>query len=102
MAKRLSYDTKVGKLHCDVIGELEGAKAIIMTIHDLGCNSTSWHHFVENAAMSEVSTRAVWFHVNLPGQEDDAQDFPQGKHQCTMHTRMIIYMQLSVFSKMYL
>lgn len=78
MASRVSYDTKVGKLNCDILGDLAAANTVILTVHDLGCNSTSWEHFVNHPSMAEVTKRAVWVHINLPGHEDSAPDLPKG------------------------
>ncbi|CAG0879619.1 unnamed protein product [Darwinula stevensoni] len=53
-------------------------KAVFLTIHDLGCNHTSFHDFVEHPAMSEIKQRSVFIHVDVPGQEDNAPDLPDG------------------------
>ena len=75
---KASFNTKVGTLNCEASGDLSTAGAVILTVHDLGCNSTSWSHFVEHPSMVEVTKRVVWLHVNLPGQEDGADALPKG------------------------
>jgi len=82
MAKRVDVTTqKAGVLHCDVVGDLEKAKCVILTVHDLGCNSTEWENFVQHPDVAEITSRATWFHVNLPGQERFAAELPAGKLQ---------------------
>ncbi|ODM97826.1 hypothetical protein Ocin01_08859 [Orchesella cincta] len=49
-------------------------RAIFLTVHDLGCNHTSFHDFVEHPTMSEIKERSVFIHVDVPGQEDNAPD----------------------------
>lgn len=78
MAVPTTFNTKVGALLCDVNGDLAGASTVILTVHDLGCNSRSWRHFAQHPSMAEVNKRAVWIHVNFPGHEDNAQSFPKG------------------------
>mgnify|MGYP001792587400 CR=1 FL=1 len=91
-ASRTTFETsKSGPLVCDILGQLDDAKAVILTVHDLGCNSSSWANFVNHPSMSEVTKRATWVHVNLPGHEDGAADLPKGAlifcvQKTTVHT----------------
>lgn len=79
MASNVAYETGVGSLNCVVNGDLSKATSVVLTVHDLGCNASSWNHFVEHPSMAEVTKRAVWLHVNLPGQENNAADLPKGE-----------------------
>ena len=38
---------------------------------------TSFHDFVEHPVMKEIKERSIFIHVDLPGQEDDANDLPE-------------------------
>jgi hypothetical protein len=54
-------------------------KAVFLTLHDLGCNATSFRMFVDHISMRDVKQRSVFIHVNFPGQEDNAPDLPAVK-----------------------
>ncbi|CAG2172381.1 unnamed protein product, partial [Oppiella nova] len=51
---------------------------VFMTVHDLGSNHTEFHKLVEHPCMAKLKARSVWIHVDLPGQEFDAPDLPEG------------------------
>ncbi|XP_071538717.1 uncharacterized protein ZK1073.1 isoform X3 [Panulirus ornatus] len=51
-------------------------RAVFLTVHDMGCNHSSWVEFVEHAVMRETKERSVFIHVDIPGQEDGAKDLP--------------------------
>ncbi|XP_043229801.1 uncharacterized protein ZK1073.1-like isoform X1 [Amphibalanus amphitrite] len=72
-------DTKhCGPLTIYVQGDvsLQDKKAVFLTVHDLGCNHTSFHDFVEHPVMKEIKERSIFIHVDVPGQEDDAITLP--------------------------
>lgn len=80
-------DTKsCGPLTVYVQGDvaLQDKKAVFLTVHDLGCNHTSFHDFVEHPVMKEIKERSIFIHVDLPGQEDDAPDLPEDFKYPTM------------------
>lgn len=80
-------DTKnCGPLTVYVQGDvsLQDRKAVFLTVHDLGCNHTSFHDFVEHPVMKEIKERSIFIHVDLPGQEDDASDLPEDFRYPTM------------------
>jgi len=80
-------DTKnCGPLTVYVQGDvsLQDKKAVFLTVHDLGCNHTSFHDFVEHPCMKEIKERSIFIHVDLPGQEDDANDLPEDFKYPTM------------------
>lgn len=45
-----------------------------MTVHDLGSDYTSFLDFVAFPEMKGLRERIIWIHVNLPGQEANAED----------------------------
>ncbi|CAG0895147.1 unnamed protein product [Cyprideis torosa] len=66
--------------YCDLLnvyvqGDLQqkDRKAVFLTVHDLGCNHSSFHDFVEHPSMAEVKARSIFIHIDIPGQEDNAQ-----------------------------
>lgn len=78
--KKHVIDTKrCGPLTVYVQGDvsLQDRKAVFLTVHDLGCNHTSFHDFVEHPVMKDIKERSIFIHVDLPGQEDDAPDLPE-------------------------
>ncbi|XP_067951126.1 uncharacterized protein ZK1073.1-like [Watersipora subatra] len=73
----VAFDTqKAGTLNCQVDGDLASASVVILTVHDLGCNSTSWNNFVKHPSMAEITKRVVYLHVNVPGHEEGASALP--------------------------
>ena len=48
----------------------------IMTVHDLGCDHTTFVEFISNPEMKALKERVIWLHVILPGQENNANDLP--------------------------
>nr|CAD7452692.1 unnamed protein product [Timema tahoe] len=51
-------------------------RAVFLTVHDLGCNHTSFHDFVNHPSMYEIKERSVFIHVDIPGHEDNALALP--------------------------
>uniref|UniRef100_A0A1I8BQQ7 AB hydrolase-1 domain-containing protein n=1 Tax=Meloidogyne hapla TaxID=6305 RepID=A0A1I8BQQ7_MELHA len=50
-------------------------KTVILTVHDVGTNHKSFTRFVNHSSMESVKERAIFLHVCIPGQEDNAPDF---------------------------
>ncbi|CAG0919447.1 unnamed protein product [Notodromas monacha] len=74
-------NNKVGKwVARSTPGEIQNAekRAVFLTIHDIGCNHTSFHDFVEHPAMNEIKARSIFIHIDVPGQEDNSPDLPDG------------------------
>lgn len=72
---------RCGALNVYVQGDIEqarkgekGSHPVFLTVHDIGKNHNSWLNFVYHPSMSNVRDRAVFIHVDLSGQEDDAKD----------------------------
>jgi len=64
-------------LNVFVQGDLEDrhGKTVIITVHDVGSNQKSFINFVNHPSMSEVKQKAIFLHVCIPGQEDNAPEF---------------------------
>jgi predicted esterase len=74
---------KSGALNVYVQGDIEDAhkdkeqsKCVFLTCHDIGNNHYSFRKFIDNKNFEDIRKRAVFVHVDLPGQEDEAEDFP--------------------------
>jgi len=78
-AKHLVPTERCGPLSVYIQGDLsqQEKRAVFLTVHDLGCNHTSFHDFVEHPCMAEIKERSVFIHVDIPGQEDNAPDLPE-------------------------
>ncbi|XP_046385733.1 uncharacterized protein ZK1073.1 isoform X2 [Ischnura elegans] len=65
---------KSGQLCVYVQGDLtqQDKKAVFLTVHDLGCNHTSFHDFVNHPCMCEIKERSIFIHIDVTGQEDNA------------------------------
>ena len=80
--------------------ELSKAKAVFLTVHDLGSNNWSMRRFASLPAMANIASRyrfttyfyllkrgqayllccrSVFFHVVLPGQQVGAADLEKGE-----------------------
>jgi len=66
-----------GQIKVHVQGELDDKKAVFLTVHDIGSNHSSWRDFVENSCMQEIRARSVFIHVDIVGQEDNAEDLDE-------------------------
>ncbi|XP_076372407.1 uncharacterized protein ZK1073.1-like isoform X2 [Tachypleus tridentatus] len=67
-----------GKLTVFLQGDMEKVenKAVFLTVHDLGSNHNSFKNFVDHESMVEVKSRSVFIHVDVPGQEENAPNWP--------------------------
>ncbi|XP_046599703.1 uncharacterized protein ZK1073.1 isoform X2 [Neodiprion lecontei] len=79
---------KCGDLHVYVQGDLkqQEKRAVFMTVHDLGCNHTSFHDFVNHPCMSEIKDRSIFIHIDVPGHADNAPNLPDGFQFPTLQT----------------
>lgn len=84
--KHIVPTERCGPLSVYVQGDLsqQDKRAVFLTVHDLGCNHTSFHDFVEHPCMLEIKERSVFIHVDIPGQEDNSADLPDDFHFPTM------------------
>lgn len=69
---------RIGKLHVYVQGDIEmarnGERPVFLTVHDIGKNHSSWVNLAHHPSMVHIKDRAVFIHVDLLGQEDEAED----------------------------
>ncbi|XP_069677820.1 uncharacterized protein ZK1073.1 isoform X2 [Periplaneta americana] len=79
---------RCGDLQVYVQGDLnlQGKKAVFLTVHDLGCNHTSFHDFVNHPCMCEIKDRSVFIHIDVPGHEDNAPNLPDSFQFPTLQT----------------
>lgn len=84
---------RCGPLNVYVQGDIEqarkgdkGSYPVFLTVHDLGKNHHSWLNFVFHPSMNNVRERSVFIHVDLLGQENDAEDLPADKAYPSMQT----------------
>ncbi|XP_055926521.1 uncharacterized protein ZK1073.1-like [Argiope bruennichi] len=77
--KLYELDTpRSGKIKVHVQGDLDNAekKAVFLTVHDIGNNHSNFWTFVTHPSMTEIKQRSVFLHVDIPGQDDHADDLP--------------------------
>ncbi|XP_055693385.1 uncharacterized protein ZK1073.1 isoform X4 [Lutzomyia longipalpis] len=67
-----------GEVHVTVQGDLtqQEKRAVFMTVHDLGCNHTSFQDFVNSPCMTEIKERSCFIHIDAPGHGDNADPLP--------------------------
>ncbi|TGZ67774.1 hypothetical protein CRM22_004619 [Opisthorchis felineus] len=65
-----------GELNVYVQGTVAPLKPVFLTVHDLGCNHYQYEDFVANPKMIPFMQRAVWLHIDLPGQGDGEEELP--------------------------
>lgn len=82
---------RMGKINVYVQGDIEharrgekGSQPVFLTVHDIAKNHTSWLNFVYHPSMNNVRERAVFIHVDLLGQENDAPDLDDHTKYPTM------------------
>lgn len=74
------------KLAVYIQGDMSKAdtRAVFLTVHDMGCNHSSWVEFVNHPVMRETKDRSIFIHIDIPGQEDNAEDLPNDYQFPTM------------------
>ncbi|KAJ0069522.1 hypothetical protein NL108_008467, partial [Boleophthalmus pectinirostris] len=91
-------ETPYGMLHVVIRGAPKGNKPAILTYHDVGLNRESeaplthvsvqdklcFNAFFNNEDMQEITKHFVVCHVDAPGQQVGASQFPQGYQYPTM------------------
>lgn len=62
---------KSGELIVTVQGDLsqQEKRAVFLTVHDLGCNHTSFEDFVNSACMIEIKERSCFIHIDVPDRK---------------------------------
>nr|XP_029727721.1 uncharacterized protein ZK1073.1 isoform X2 [Aedes albopictus] len=79
---------KSGELIVTVQGDLsqQEKRAVFLTVHDLGCNHTSFEDFVNSACMIEIKERSCFIHIDVPGHADNAPTLPENFQFPTLQT----------------
>jgi len=78
--KRYVVNTdRSGEIHVTVQGDIsqQEKRAVFLTVHDLGCNHSSFQEFVNSPCMTEIKERSCFIHVDVPGHADNAQTLPE-------------------------
>lgn len=83
--KEHDVETPYGMLHVVIRGAPKGNKPAILTYHDVGLNhKLCFNPFFQNEDMQEITKHFVVCHVDAPGQQIGASQFPQGYQYPTM------------------
>ncbi|XP_056128767.1 protein NDRG3-like [Lampris incognitus] len=78
-------ETPHGVLHVTVRGVAKGSRPTILTYHDVGLNHKSCFNSLFNYEdMQEVTQHFSVLHVDAPGQQENAPQFPSGYQYPTM------------------
>uniref|UniRef100_A0A4W3HS64 Protein NDRG2 n=2 Tax=Callorhinchus milii TaxID=7868 RepID=A0A4W3HS64_CALMI len=78
-------DTPYGMLHVVIRGAPKGNRPAILTYHDVGMNhKLCFNTFFNFEDMQEITKHFVVCHVDAPGQQSNASQFPAGYQFPTM------------------
>ena len=78
------FFSKKGDLE-DVHREKE-TKCVFLTVHDVGTNHSVWENLIDHETFESIKKRAVFIHVDIPGQEDNAEDLGPDFHFPSMQS----------------
>ncbi|KAF1504829.1 Protein NDRG4, partial [Eudyptula minor] len=77
--KEHDIETPYGLLHVVIRGSPKGNRPAILTYHDVGLNhKLCFNTFFNYEDMQEITKHFVVCHVDAPGQQTGASQFPQG------------------------
>ncbi|XP_071793089.1 protein NDRG1-like isoform X2 [Asterias amurensis] len=70
---------KYGDFTCFIQGDITNKqKILVVTMHDIGLNHASWVKFLRTKSMESFASKASFVHINAPGQQDKAENLPEG------------------------
>jgi len=75
--KQHIVQTEFGNISVYIQGDLNSKRdgVVFLTVHDIGSNHKPLARFAALPCMEEISSRAVFVHVCVPGQDRGAEDF---------------------------
>jgi len=75
--KQHIVQTEFGNISVYIQGDLNSKRdgVVFLTVHDIGSNHKPLARFSALPCMEEISSRAVFVHVCVPGQDRGAEDF---------------------------
>ncbi|XP_026570108.1 protein NDRG4 isoform X1 [Pseudonaja textilis] len=77
--KEHDIETPYGLLHVVLRGSARGNRPALLTYHDVGLNhKLCFNTFFNSEEMQEIMKHFVVCHVDAPGQQSGASQFPQG------------------------
>lgn len=74
-------NTSVGGINVFIQGNVakRDSLPVFLTVHDLGRDPSSFDVLTSNPIMSEVMERSIWLHMEVPGQGQKAENWPDNK-----------------------
>jgi len=67
------------KARTDDDGNTTQQQAVFLTVHNAGANHQEWLRFANHPAMAPIKNSSVFIHIDLPGQEANAELMNLGK-----------------------
>ena len=67
------------KARTDGDGNTTQQQAVFLTIHNAGANHQEWLRFANHPAMAPIKNSSVFIHIDVPGQEANAELLNLGK-----------------------
>ena len=67
------------KARTDDAGNTTQQQAVFLSVHNAGANHQEWLRFVNHPAMAPIKNSSVFIHIDIPGQEANAELLNLGK-----------------------
>lgn len=78
MKRCLIFIVFLGNLHVAIQGDCQAKHTAIVTLHDIGQNHlTCFQSFFSFHQFKPLLQNFTVYHINFPGQEEDAEELPQ-------------------------